>query len=631
MAVLLEDIVKSVEQLLKLIGKKSEEQSFVDPTLDPVLLVPGIAGSILNAVNDKTGKTERVWVRILAADHEFRDKLWSRFDPATGKTVTLDDDTHIEVPQDRYGLYAIDMLDPDMVIGGDCVYYFHDMIAELISWGYKEGTTLFGFGYDFRQSNRSLSRYVTLNYYISALISAALLLECPSIYELMACLDFKWEHVPLLEIWRQRHNSDDSPTVMLESYSPAEAIPIFMEALSINKIKFDGSDISVPFNVEILKWANETRKLLSSAEVPGQIKFYNIYGTNYETPHTVCYGSENAPVSDLRELPTLLAKYINVDGDGTVPVESAKADGLRAEARVGVPGDHRGILCDLHVFRILKHWLKADHDPFYNPLNDYVILPTAFDLEAFKTNDGLQVTKIKEEWEIIGDVDPENEKQPLVGTIDVARVGGSVQEEAHATLVIDEPEKDGKKHVELSAVSISASAGPLSVRAFNFIKASNQTPRISLSPFARRPLLLRRVLSSVSATSDEEASAKAAAVNADGGAPTIFDKIISKEIPSTIVYEDEDVLAFRDINAQAPVHVLVIPKLRDGLTQLGKAEKKHEEILGHLLYAAKIVAEKEGIVDGFRVVINSGPSACQSVYHLHLHVLGGRQMKWPPG
>lgn len=84
MAVLLEDIVKSVEHLLKLISKTSQEQTYVDPTLDPVLLVPGIAGSILNAVDNKTGRTERVWVRILGADHEFRDKLWSRFNPATG-------------------------------------------------------------------------------------------------------------------------------------------------------------------------------------------------------------------------------------------------------------------------------------------------------------------------------------------------------------------------------------------------------------------------------------------------------------------------------------------------------------------------------------------------------------------
>ncbi|PQQ04010.1 14 kDa zinc-binding protein [Prunus yedoensis var. nudiflora] len=72
-------------------------------------------------------------------------------------------------------------------------------------------------------------------------------------------------------------------------------------------------------------------------------------------------------------------------------------------------------------------------------------------------------------------------------------------------------------------------------------------------------------------------------------------------------------------------------EFRDGLTELGKAELRHVEILGQLLHAAKIVAEIEGILDGFRVVINNGPDACQSVYHLHLHVLGGRQMKWPPG
>ncbi|XP_024980909.1 14 kDa zinc-binding protein-like [Cynara cardunculus var. scolymus] len=171
----------------------------------------------------------------------------------------------------------------------------------------------------------------------------------------------------------------------------------------------------------------------------------------------------------------------------------------------------------------------------------------------------------------------------------------------------------------------------LTLGAFNSFNQLNRIRQIqsSFQPPIRQ--CTRRAISRVSATHDEEASAKAAATEANTGAPTIFDKIISKEILSTIIYEDEKVLAFRDINPQAPVHVLVIPKLRDGLTELGKAEPRHEDILGHLLHASKIVAEKEGIVDGFRVVINSGASACQSVYHLHLHVLGGRQMKWPPG
>ncbi|KAK1365934.1 14 kDa zinc-binding protein [Heracleum sosnowskyi] len=110
-----------------------------------------------------------------------------------------------------------------------------------------------------------------------------------------------------------------------------------------------------------------------------------------------------------------------------------------------------------------------------------------------------------------------------------------------------------------------------------------------------------------------------------------FDKIIKKEIPANVVFEDDKVLAFRDISPQAPTHIVIIPKVRDGLTGLSKAEEKHCEILGKLLYTAKLVAKQEGLDDGFRVVINDGPSGCQSVYHIHLHLIGGRQMNWPPG
>ncbi|KAG0630198.1 hypothetical protein M758_1G161400 [Ceratodon purpureus] len=136
---------------------------------------------------------------------------------------------------------------------------------------------------------------------------------------------------------------------------------------------------------------------------------------------------------------------------------------------------------------------------------------------------------------------------------------------------------------------------------------------------------------SVRAQGDEEAAAKVAAANVDTGAPTIFDKIVSREIPATVVYETEKVLAFRDINPQAPVHVVLIPKKRDGLTQLSKASEGNKDVLGELLFAAKVVAEQEGLEKGFRVVINDGPDGCQSVYHLHLHLMGGRQLKWPPG
>ncbi|AEE31319.1 putative histidine triad (HIT) protein [Arabidopsis thaliana] len=183
------------------------------------------------------------------------------------------------------------------------------------------------------------------------------------------------------------------------------------------------------------------------------------------------------------------------------------------------------------------------------------------------------------------------------------------------------------------------SSSMLLLRNFSTVGRVAQSVRVTSRIFFSTGELIRvlpytrskRLICSTRAAHNEEAAAKAAASVADTGAPTIFDKIIAKEIPSDIVYEDENVLAFRDINPQAPVHVLVIPKLRDGLTSLGKAEPRHVEVLGQLLHASKIVAEKEGILDGFRVVINNGVEACQSVYHLHLHVLGGRQMKWPPG
>uniref|UniRef100_A0A7S2HQ92 HIT domain-containing protein n=1 Tax=Alexandrium andersonii TaxID=327968 RepID=A0A7S2HQ92_9DINO len=134
--------------------------------------------------------------------------------------------------------------------------------------------------------------------------------------------------------------------------------------------------------------------------------------------------------------------------------------------------------------------------------------------------------------------------------------------------------------------------------------------------------------------SGEEEKAKAAAAAGDDGAPkvTLFDKIVAKEVPATVVYEDDEALAFRDISPQAPTHILVIPKDRQGLTHLHKATAEHKALLGHLMVVASTVAKQEGLdKDGFRVVVNDGAQGCQSVFHLHLHILGGRQMKWPPG
>ena len=110
---------------------------------------------------------------------------------------------------------------------------------------------------------------------------------------------------------------------------------------------------------------------------------------------------------------------------------------------------------------------------------------------------------------------------------------------------------------------------------------------------------------------------------------TIFGKIIRKEIPADIVYEDDLALAFRDINPQAPVHILVIPKER--IAKLSDAESQNHALMGHLLLTVKRVAQQVGLTNGYRVVINNGVDGGQTVDHLHLHILGGRQMTWPPG
>ena len=111
---------------------------------------------------------------------------------------------------------------------------------------------------------------------------------------------------------------------------------------------------------------------------------------------------------------------------------------------------------------------------------------------------------------------------------------------------------------------------------------------------------------------------------------TIFGKIARKEIKSDIVYEDDLCLAFRDLHPQAPVHVILIPKKLQGLTQLSKAKPEHKDILGHLMIAAANIAKKEKLEEGWRLVINDGKHGGQSVYHLHIHILGGKQLGWPP-
>ena len=111
---------------------------------------------------------------------------------------------------------------------------------------------------------------------------------------------------------------------------------------------------------------------------------------------------------------------------------------------------------------------------------------------------------------------------------------------------------------------------------------------------------------------------------------TIFQKIADREIPGDIVYEDELCLCFRDIAPQAPVHLLLVPKKL--IVRIGEADSGDQELLGHLLTRIRLIADQEGLSeDGFRVVINNGRDGGEAVPHLHLHILAGRQLSWPPG
>eukprot|EP00850_Spirogloea_muscicola_P005424 SM000025S08319 [mRNA] locus=s25:51672:55202:+ [translate_table: standard] len=446
----------------------------------PVLLVPGIGGSILNAAADD-GREERIWVRLFNADAVFRRKLWSKYNPRTGKSESLDDKTVIRVPQDNYGLYSCSNLDPDVRIPLDALCYYQHLILEMKKWGYKEGETLFGFGYDFRQSNRLeetmlallakleemhqvsggkkvdiithsmggllLKSFLVLHKeafekYVHTWITIAspfrgapgfitdslltgvefvkgwqkdlfvakwslhqLLVECPSVYEMLADDDFEWAIPPELRIcrkeWCQGGDEDGAKgatgKVTIERHGPGRALHVMAEALKKNVLKLDGRELPLPLNPQIVEWACETREQLKSARLPKSCKFYNIHGHSIDTAFHTRYGSPDNPIEDMEDILHTEAVFEYVDGDGTVPVESAKADGLEATCRIGVSGEHRGVLRDKRVFRVLQHWLEVGgYEADYDPQTDCVLVASRAEIEESMTGSVIYTHPVEE-------------------------------------------------------------------------------------------------------------------------------------------------------------------------------------------------------------------------------------------
>jgi pimeloyl-ACP methyl ester carboxylesterase len=241
------------------------------------------------------------------------------------------------------------------------VYHFHDMIDMLINCGYEKGTTLFGYGYDFRQSNRIdkamaglrtkletayktsqgkkvniishsmggllvrcfmsmnhdvFSKYVNkwiciacpfqgapgcINdslltglqfvygfesfFFVSRWAMHQLLVECPSIYEMLPNRNFNWTEKPTIQVWRK--NPEKDGTVELVQYEASDCVSLFEEALRNNELTYNGKKVALPFNMSVFKWATETRRILDNAELPDTVSFYNIYGRAYDTPYDV--------------------------------------------------------------------------------------------------------------------------------------------------------------------------------------------------------------------------------------------------------------------------------------------------------------------------------------------------------
>nr|GMD82077.1 phospholipase A(1) LCAT3 [Ipomoea batatas] len=380
---------------------------------DPVLLVSGMGGSILNA-RSNSGSDTRVWVRIFLSEMLFKKKVWSLYNPETGYTESLDDSSEIAVPDDDYGLYAIDILDPSWFakcIHLSDVYHFHDMIDMLVGCGYEKGTTLFGYGYDFRQSNRidqvlnglkqkleaayeaSGSRKVNIishsmggllvtcfmslytnmfSKYVNKWIAIAcpfqgapgyindslltgvqfvegfesyffvsrwtihqLLVECPSVYEMLANPDFNWEKQPEIRVWSIMGKRDDLPNVILESLTLSHSVTLFPKQFKVMHFKLCDKVHAIPLKASKYEDLMETEKILLASQMFIASRIITIYQKQNSTPKLVSLGcSRDSPIS--------LGKRIEVWS--SMEVESSSINSFNSWISISIESKIKGML-----------------------------------------------------------------------------------------------------------------------------------------------------------------------------------------------------------------------------------------------------------------------------------------------
>eukprot|EP00002_Diphylleia_rotans_P005073 TRINITY_DN1409_c0_g1_i8.p1 TRINITY_DN1409_c0_g1~~TRINITY_DN1409_c0_g1_i8.p1 ORF type:complete len:700 (-),score=90.74 TRINITY_DN1409_c0_g1_i8:499-2598(-) len=389
----------------------------------PLILLPGVGGSVMMAEEEKSGDKKVVWVRATFADSTIRSYIWSTFNESASTAETIAKGWHVDVLDTNYGMDGIDNLAPGLVIEIEKTYYYHEWISLFKKIGYRVGVNMFGFPWDWRQSSHNkvilkklrnlihqvsslnnrkvcivshsmgglitrsligeypnemeglIDRWITIGtpwqgatgrtmngfiqgenfdyIFLSKKTTRQLYTTCPSAYELLPSPFFRWESAPRFSF--KSHGVWETYSTAYKDSDPFY-LPVLEKALKDNKELIDDTVYHFPFNEKIFNYTNTARQMQTRLHnKESSIMFFNIYGVGLSTPFDVTYEKD---INDPKELLDQEPVYSHKDGDGTVPVESAKNDGLDAVERIEIRGvEHAVMHKSFHVFQHVKRFL----------------------------------------------------------------------------------------------------------------------------------------------------------------------------------------------------------------------------------------------------------------------------------